>query len=176
MNLPRRGAKFCSQKCGTYYRRSLKNASIFPDKMTKMSRFVRFMPSKRPITVTGTSASSTNSATWTDYETARASKRGKGVGFVLGDGIGCIDLDHCIVDGKLLPWAQAAVDANPGTYTEISMSGEGLHIFGLLPEGPGRKIRDGRNIEVYSAGRYIALTGNRWPSASNALAALNVPA
>ena len=37
-----------------------------------------------------------------------ASKAGVGVGYVLaeGDGIVCIDLDHCLDDGKLAPWAR----------------------------------------------------------------------
>ncbi len=69
-------------------------------------------------------------------------------------------------------WAQAVVDANPGTYIEISRSGEGLHIFGRLDEAAGRNFRDGeRAIEFYSTGRYIALTGNRFGSAPLRLAA-----
>ena len=39
-----------------------------------------------------------------------------------------------------------------------SSAGVGLG-FVLGEEGPGRKIRDGRNIERYTAGRYIAVTG-----------------
>lgn len=83
---------------------------------------------------------------------------GAGLGFVLnGDGIGVIDLDHAIVDGVILSWAAEVLAANPGTFTEVSQSGEGLHVWGLLAAGAGRKIRDDRNIEIYSTGRYIAL-------------------
>jgi primase-polymerase (primpol)-like protein len=143
--------------------------------MVESGRFVRFEATKRPITVAGRAASSTNSATWSTHRDAVASTAGEGIGFVLGDGFGCIDLDHCIVDGEMAPWAAAVIAANPGTYAEISRSGEGVHIFGLLAEGPGRKIRDGRNIEIYSAGRYIALTLNRLLGAPLALKPLVVP-
>ncbi|MGP9652001.1 hypothetical protein ACT3TP_16135 [Glutamicibacter sp. AOP38-B1-38] len=104
-----------------------------------------------------------------------ASPVGAGSGFVLGQGIGCIDLDHCFDGGELLPWAAELVAANRGTYIEASMSGEGLHIFGLLAESPGYKIRDGRNIEVYSSRRYIAVTGARFKGAPNVLAPLVAP-
>lgn len=144
--------------------------------MTKMRRFVRFNSRKVPLMVDGRNASSTNPATWATVAEARASTAGEGIGFVLGDGIGCIDLDHAIVDGAVSEWAVDVLAANPNTYVEVSRSGEGFHIFGLLPESGGRKIRDGRNIEIYSVGRYIALTGNRYGTAPATLAALVVPA
>lgn len=143
--------------------------------MANSARFVRYTATKRPITAAGKSASSTNPATWTDYATAMASTAGKGVGIVLGEGLGCIDLDHCMVDGQLLPWAAEVVAANPGTYIEVSMSGEGLHIFGILAEAKGQVIKDGRNIEIYSRDRYIALTGNRFERSPLQLAPLSLP-
>jgi len=164
--LVRADAKFCTPKCGTYYRRKASKAGSLPAQMTVHPRFVRYTSTKRPImATTGKSASSTNSATWTDFQTASASTMGEGVGFVLGAGVGCLDLDHCFTNGVLDSWAADVVAANPNTFVEVSRSGEGLHLFGLLPEGPGRKIRDGRSIEVYSTGRYIALTANRFGSA-----------
>lgn len=43
------------------------------------------------------------------------------------------------------------------------MSGTGLHIFLPMPEGRGRKVRDGGvSVEVYSRARYIAVTGDRY--------------
>jgi primase-polymerase (primpol)-like protein len=175
IGLLRKDARYCSTKCRVYAARKAKKAPVFPQELTQKARFVRFTGSKRPITTAGKSASSTNPETWTDYATARASAKGEGIGFVLGDGIGCIDLDHAIKDGELLPWAAEVVAANPGTFTEVSMSGDGLHIFGLLAEAPGRKIRDGRNIEVYSKARYIALTGKAFNGSPNALKPLVLP-
>lgn len=170
--LARVGARFCTQKCGTYYRREV---GRFPAVMEASARFVRFDRSKRPLMVDGRPASSTDPSTWVGFDAARRSDVGEGVGFVLGDGIGCIDLDHCILDGELEPWAAEVVSENRGTFMEVSRSGDGVHIFGLLPEGRGRKIRDGRNIEVYSTGRYIALTGNRFGGSPRAMKSLVVP-
>ena len=119
------------------------------------------MDSKRPVTASGRPASSTDSRTWSDFKTASASSAGVGLGFVLGDGIGCYDFDHCLIDGKLADWAAEAIRAIPERviFSEISQSSEGVHVFVEAEEGPGRKIRDGRNIESYTAGRYIAVTG-----------------
>lgn len=174
MNLPRVGAKFCTSRCRIYAHRAVKRAPKLPESMTSRAHWVRRSALKRPLTVAGKSASSTDPATWSTYAEAKASTAGAGLGFVLnGDGIGVIDLDHAIVDGAILPWAQELVDANPGTFVEVSQSGEGLHIWGLLPERPGRKIRDGRNIEVYTTGRYVAL-GTPMTGTSAELLPLNI--
>lgn len=132
-------------------------------------------PKKRPLSVGGFPASVTNPAHWTSLATARASRQGVGLGFVLaGDGIGCVDLDDCVSGGVVADWAQEFLDANPGTFTELSVSGTGLHVWGLLEAGPGSRIRDGRNIEVYSTGRYIAL-GSRFRGSPLRLEPLNIP-
>ena len=168
----RAGARFCSTKHRVYANRQAKKGPKLPVEMTSQERFVRYTSRKVPRTVEGRSASSTDPRTWSSYTAASGSH----VGFVLGAGIGCVDLDHCIVDGELLAWASDVVAANAGTYIEISRSGEGLHIFGHLAEAPGRLIRDGRSIEIYSTGRYIALTGNTYRNAPALLESLVVPA
>jgi primase-polymerase (primpol)-like protein len=129
--------------------------------MTSRRRWVRRDGNKVPLTGAGRYASSTNSKTWASFEHVAKSEVGVGMGFVLGDGIGCWDFDHCFTGGKLADWAREALAAitERVIFTEVSQSGEGLHVFVEAPEAPGRKIRDGRNIEFYSAGRYIAVTG-----------------
>ena len=75
-----------------------------------------------------------------------------------------IDLDGCIVDGKLITTAQQIVDFC-NSYTEISPSGNGLHIFvkGSLPEGmPNKVAMDAQGykaIEIYARLRYFTVTG-----------------
>lgn len=97
-----------------------------------------------------------------------------GAGFELGtekepSGYTAIDIDHCIKDGKII----SVVDENTGeillhdeeiedivysfgTYTEISQSGTGLHLFarGIAKEPVHTKL------EIYSWSRYIFMTGN----------------
>lgn len=106
--------------------------------------------------MTGRSASSTAPATWATYAAACTSTAGDGLGFVLGDGVACLDLDHCLVDGVPSPWAAEVLARTPGAYVEVSPGGDGLHVWGLAPEQPGR-CRD--RIEAYSVGRYITITG-----------------
>lgn len=166
--LARSHARFCSSRCRTAAHR----AGRLPAAMTSRDRWVR-RHGKRPIQTNGRAASSTNPATWTTHRAAAAATRGDGLGFVLGDGIGCIDLDHAVEDGVVLPWAQEILDRCPPTFTEVSMSGTGLHVFGLLPEAAGRGQRGGDGVEFYSWGRYIAVTGDRLPGAPATLADLS---
>jgi len=116
---------------------------------------------KVPYTVFGTRASVNDPDTWTDFETAwHTYTRGEysGLGFVLTEeaGIVCVDLDHAR-DGDV--WEPEALNIvrELNTYTEISPSGEGLHIwaFGSLPAGRRRR----KEIEMYSDGRFITVTG-----------------
>lgn len=131
--------------------------------MRSRARWVRHDARKRPLTVEGYAASVTDPSTWCTYRAARASNAGVGVGFVLGDGLGCIDLDDALLpDGSVKPWARDVLDEyGPASIlTEVSVSGRGLHLFRPMPEAPGRHIRDGDvKIEMYSRARYIAVTG-----------------
>lgn len=162
MNLPRRGAKFCSQKCGTYYRRKLKRSAI-PAELTSRARWVRRSALKRPLTVQGKAASSTDPSTWSPYVVARSSDAGVGLGFVLnGDGIACVDLDGVLVDGVLDPRAAELLSSLDSFYVEVSPSGRGVHawVYGGSPDG--RKVfelENGLKVEWYSDGRYITVTG-----------------
>ena len=136
-------------------------STAIPYRMRQADRWVRWdvlrgrkMPlqTRRP-----RAASVADSRTWGSYADAEASTVGRGVGYVLGGGVGCLDLDHCIApDGTLTPLAQQVLQLNPHAWVEVSMSGTGLHVFGLLDEAPGRRTPQ---LEVYSRGRYIAITG-----------------
>jgi primase-polymerase (primpol)-like protein len=91
----------------------------------------------------------------------------RGVGFVLnGDGIACIDLDHCITGGVLADWAADIVARAGKTFVEVSPSGTGLHIWGFAEVGRGRRMGQ---VEVYDRGRYMTVTGNRWGSSPKRL-------
>jgi primase-polymerase (primpol)-like protein len=119
-------------------------------------------------------ASSTDARTWSTYAEAVASSVGVGLGFVLSDidRIVCVDVDHCFTaDGSLKPWAAEIVDAAGPTFVEVSQSGDGIHVFGYADVRQGRRIRKADYaVEVYSHGRYIATTGQRWRNAPASLA------
>jgi putative DNA primase/helicase len=90
---------------------------------------------------------------------------GVGVGFVFreGDPFTGIDLDDCRdpAGGTLLPWAEEVV-RELDTYAEVSPSGTGVKLFvrGKVPPGSRKKKGD---VEVYSAGQYFTVTGDRLP-------------
>lgn len=154
----RSDARFCSGRCRVAAHRARNRV---PRELVERDRWVRRSRKKVPLTTAGRAASSTDSRTWCSYREARRSNVGAGVGFVLnGDGIACIDLDHCLDGDALAPWAQRILDKLPPTYLEISPSGTGLHIFGVADFKGGRKIRvEGHAIEIYADRRFIAVTG-----------------
>lgn len=80
---------------------------------------------------------------------------GDGFGVMLGDGLGCWDLDKCIDGDVLAPWARdVLVGIEAPLFVEVSMSGTGLHVFVESPEGPGRRCG---GVEFYSRARFIRL-------------------
>ncbi len=112
-------------------------------------------------------ASSTDPDTWSDYTTVvmaaeKAEEHGIGFVFTREAGIVGIDLDKCrnVETGAIEPWAQEIV-RSLNSYTEISPSGTGLHIY-LRGTPPGRGRKKGK-IEAYSTGRFFTLTGNHLP-------------
>ena len=97
--------------------------------------------------------------------------RGGGVGFVLTatDPFTGTDLDHCRnpETDEIAPWARQIVRVI-NSYTEVSPSGTGLRIFaqgGL--SGKGRKRGD---IELYSQGRFLTVTGDHLPGTPTTIA------
>lgn len=158
--LARADARYCSGRCRVA---ALRSRPALPVELTSRDRWVRRNHKKIPLTYDDRVASSTNPSTWCDFELANESNVGVGLGFVLnGDGVACIDIDHCVTDGKVADWAQSFIDTLPETYIEISPGGDGLHIWGIasLVFGGKRVQIPGGELEVYGSGRYITITGN----------------
>ena len=126
---------------------------------------------KMPVQPDGSAASTIDASTWVSYrKVVKADRKG----FVLGEGIGCIDLDHCLVGGELTTAAAAFLARLPKTYVEISPGGDGLHVFGLIPARPGtRRKVDGLSIETYSVGRYMTVTARAFAGSVPLLADLS---
>lgn len=81
--------------------------------------------------------------------------RGDGFGIMLGDGLGCYDLDH--VSDEFMRAFVNTVDETV-LYVERSVSGEGFHIFVEAEESAGWKRG---NVERYTRARFIRTTLNR---------------
>lgn len=135
----------------------------------------------------GFNAASSKPETWASYAlAARCAKarRFSGVGFVLtdGDGYTGIDLDDCLdIDtNEPAPWARAILELGE-TYAEISPSGGGIRLWvrGKIDSGTGKGKsrpdlvdelgRPKHDVEIYTNGRYLTVTGHRWPGSPDAI-------
>ena len=116
-------------------------------------------------------AKSNTPSTWGAYRDAVAAveaKEADGIGFALCDSnIGAGDLDHCrdIESGAVASWADNLnVEAN-GAYREITVSGTGTRLLGMVVGAPvHRKFtfnrKTGAGVELYrKAARYITVSG-----------------
>ena len=119
---------------------------------------------KRPLSVDGSPASTTDPTTWGSCEEISEALRNDridgGLGFVFtrNDPYAGIDLDRCrdADTGKIDSWAMEIV-ASLNSYTEASISGTGLHVI-VRAKLPGNRNRKG-NTELYDTGRYFIVTG-----------------
>ena len=110
--------------------------------------------------LTGAPAKAGQPDTWARFEDAvKVVGNYDGVGFEFNNnGIVGIDLDKVIAEDGAVSTEAAEIVAMMDSYTELSPSGRGLHIFvkGDIPV-------DGRKkgfIEMYKAKRYFTMTGN----------------
>jgi len=109
--------------------------------------------------------------TWGSYQNAvECVKRGlaQGIGYEFDGSVYGIDLDNVIDEtGTMTPQAREIV-GKLNSYTEISPSGTGLHIFILAP---GANIIRHRKkdyfLEIYNEGRYFTVTGNVFDGVKN---------
>ena len=108
---------------------------------------------------------------WTDFDTAMKyaianDKEGLSLLLTKESGLTCIDLDECIdAEGKYNGIASKLTEELNGTYTERSVSGNGLHIFvkdDILKDGKYKSTARTENgeLEVYDSAHIISLTGD----------------
>jgi putative DNA primase/helicase len=116
---------------------------------------------------------------WGSFAAAlQACKSGKwgcaGIGFVFTrqDPYVGIDLDHCRDSrtGAIDPWAQEIID-KAKSYTEISPSGTGFHIWVKVKEKPLSLVnRKFRGIEIFVSSVYLTVTGDHLPGTPKCIA------
>ena len=117
---------------------------------------------KIPYQTNGRMAKSTESNTWSTYEDvldAYLIDGFDGIGITI-DGSGDfqgIDLDDCIIDGKMNHVANELLDRVDG-YAETSPTGTGIKLFTRSNLARSGKVGD---IEVYKDGRYFTVTGHK---------------
>ncbi|PIR83675.1 hypothetical protein COU18_03275 [Candidatus Kaiserbacteria bacterium CG10_big_fil_rev_8_21_14_0_10_51_14] len=122
---------------------------------------------KVPKALSGHNAKPNDPSTWSTFPEADAARKHfSGVGVMFADKVLGVDLDHCIVDGAVSPEITEFIE-KAHTYTEISPSGTGLHVYFLLT-GPVTLERNkaprgkGADYECYTTGRWFTYTENPW--------------
>ncbi len=123
-------------------------------------------PGKKPINPrSGAGASSTDPNDWTTFaEALAAMEQGNYAGLMFAlvpeDGFVFIDLDGCRnpVNKGIHKWAEGILN-ELNSYSEISPSGKGVHVF-VQAKKPGERCRHG-NVEMYDHGRFATMTGRR---------------
>ena len=121
---------------------------------------------KVPYQVSGKRAKSNDPSTWCKFNTALTAYQDVGgcngicwMMLVEPSDIIFIDIDDCITDGIIEPWAQKVID-DFNSYTERSQSETGLHIL-IRGKKPIRRCRKvGSPFEIYDCLRPCYLTGN----------------
>ena len=114
---------------------------------------------------TGKFAESNEPETWTDFDAAcKYAKEHGGVALAYAldgtDGIACIDLDHCVgEDGKRSALADEVLAKCGKTYSEQSVSGRGIHVFGKTKGTDLRSFSKDGDMEYYQEWHFITMTG-----------------
>jgi len=139
------------------------NAAAIPAVFKDSDRWAIGRAKTPYIAGTDRKAKSDDPSTWRTFGAALAAvKAGEGEAcwYALDpeSGIVAVDLDHCRdpESGVLLPFARAFV-AMLDSYTEISPSGTGVHVY-LRAAKPSPECRRGL-VECYDSGRFMSITG-----------------
>ncbi|MEN1969488.1 VapE domain-containing protein [Lentibacillus sp. N15] len=132
--------------------------SVIPNEIINRKQWA-LSHNKAPYQTNGERASSTDVSTWTSYEDAINNSNHVGYFISEHDPYTVIDLDDCIINGVITKEAKSIVES-VNSYTEISQSGTGLHIF-VKGNKPGNRSKNSKKgFEMYDKERFIVTTGN----------------
>lgn len=136
-------------------------------------------PTKVPKRLNGANASSTDPNSWETFDRLiPIPPQMAGVGIALGGGLIGVDMDACLNDGQLEPWANEVLE-QLSTYAEVSPSEAGIKLLlkvdGTFTQSASVKwgdpvvMPDGstkhRELAVFSSGRYFTVTEKIWRDA-----------
>jgi putative DNA primase/helicase len=152
-----------------------------PSELTLLPRWLPWRYSQRPnafgrfgkvpYNIADKKADYTNPSEWLPFATVvRQYSRGNydGIGLVLGLGLCGLDEDHCVNEDGFLDADAARHLGLLNSYSEFSVSGDGMHClaFGKLPDGPRKR----GNHELYADNRFFVVTGHKLPDALGSVA------
>lgn len=124
-----------------------------------------------------TPASSTDPNTWSVYEDITSDM--KGVVLPLNKSILFVDIDHCINNNQIEHEQKTQIEnllQEANTYTELSPSGTGLHLFLSIIEPEGLILQGNRKspYELYTSGRYFTYTGNTFMGSTKEIRSVTI--
>jgi len=152
---------------------SVTRFEYIPDELKRLPQWVLYKRENRngnttkiPYTISGDKARSDDPLTWATFEAcvSALSDNGcfDGIGFEFSE-TACvtgIDLDNCRnPDTGVLSKEASEIVNRFNSYTEVSQSGKGIHIF-VKGHVPGKRKRSG-TVEMYDSGRFFIMTGAR---------------
>ncbi len=150
----------------------MKKTNILAETFGEQKRWVNYRMvtlkgkvTKIPYSVTGAKASSTDPATWATYADALKVSPQVGIVFTPDQLLLGIDIDHCLKGNKIIHEQKEIIEAfikEADTYTEISPSGEGLHLFLELDAPLVLTAHKKAPFEAYTSGRYFTVTNNAY--------------
>lgn len=118
---------------------------------------------KLPISLDGRTASSTDPSTWSTYEEVAKTSQSIGIVFMPDQLLLGIDIDHCLDGNEIVHEERESIIRlikEVSTYTEISPSNNGLHLY-LSLTAPLQLIANRKGpFEAYTSGRYFTVTNN----------------
>lgn len=106
-------------------------------------------------------ASSTDKKTWGTYQDAERTSENIGIVFTPAQDLLGIDIDHCVESGLITHKDKKIIRAlieKADTYTELSPSGHGLHLYLALSEPLSLVANKRAPFEAYTSGRYFTNT------------------
>ena len=149
-----RGLSSPDEKCWVNWRFEIRKG-----KKTK----VPYMPG-------GQNAKSTDPSTWSTLDDVVAAKKNfDGIGIVFTGKLIGIDIDHCLEDNDITHEEKEKIEElifKANTYTEISPSGEGLHLYFSLTAPLELIAKKHAPFESYTTGRYFTVTQNPYKEAN----------
>ena len=125
-----------------------------PDSKGKISKIPFYISGVKRSGAQGSQFDLDRLSTFEDAFRAWEDKKFDGIGFAIlkGDGVSCIDIDAGI-DDQL----KADILQKIQSYTEISVSGKGLHVW---VQYDAQTMKDNKiHLEFFSSSQFIAMTG-----------------
>jgi hypothetical protein len=87
---------------------------------------------------------------------------GLGFAFLPGDGLFGVDLDNVIDEDGVIDRNAVEIVKRCESFTEISPSGRGLHIYLAHPADVAPEINKSGDVDIYCGAQYFTVTGNHY--------------